>query len=72
MKKPNLKHIIALGQERAQRLNKIGMTVRLILDDGSPIQTKLVSLPWQLGHGQWVANLEGKSGGYDVLRILPV
>ena len=46
-----------------------GTAVKVLLDDGSWWHTKTRSLPWQLGHGQWVVSLEGKAGGYAFDRI---
>lgn len=66
------KHQWSLGRERAARLNRIGMPVMVTKDDGHHLWTLTRSLPWQLGHGQWVIQVNGKSGGIDVMRVEPV
>ena len=48
---------------------KIGAKVRywhIITRDGrkeDPFETEIRSEPWQLGHGEWVCKVKGKSGG---------
>lgn len=49
----------------------VGSAVIVHMDDGSKWHTKTRSLPWQLGHGQWVVMLEGKAGGYSLDRVQP-
>lgn len=49
----------------------VGTAVIVRLDDGGLWHTRTRSLPWQLGHGQWVVALEGKAGGYDLTRVRP-
>lgn len=46
-----------------------GTKVKVLLDDGSWWYTTTRSVPWQLGHGQWVVLLEGKAGGYALDRV---
>lgn len=48
---------------------KIGTKVEVTLDDGSKWITETLSEPWELGHGQMVVMLKGKSGGYDFKRV---
>ena len=55
----------------AQKLDTIGMGVRVRKDDGSEMLTTLTELPWSLGHGAWVAKVAGISGGYDCARMTP-
>lgn len=45
------------------------MRVRVTLDDGSKLETRTRSQPWQLGDGTWVVLLEGRTGGYLLSRI---
>jgi hypothetical protein len=47
-----------------------GAAVDVRLDDGSIWRTTTRSTPWQLGHGQWVVSLTGKTGGYDLGRVM--
>ncbi len=47
-----------------------GTSVDVRLDDGTIWRTKTRSEPWQLGHGDWVVLLEGKSGGYSLSRVM--
>lgn len=42
------------------------------LDDGKLWHTKTRSEAWELGHGQAVIALEGRSGGYDLARVRPM
>ena len=46
-----------------------GTLVNVRKDDGDTIVTRTRSLPWQLGHGDWVVSLEGISGGYALDRV---
>lgn len=55
----------------AMKLDTIGMAVIVTRDNGQTEHTRLSSLPWTLGHGAWVAGVEGISGGYDCARIRP-
>ncbi len=63
---------IEASAERAKLLTQVGMEVAVVRDDGRATIGKLTRLPWQLGHGAWVASVEGISGGYDCARISPV
>jgi len=49
--------------------HKPGTWVLVMLDDGKIWNTKTRSEAWELGHGQPVVMLEGKSGGYDLSRV---
>jgi hypothetical protein len=51
--------------------HKIGTGVLVKLDDGRLWQTRTRSEAWNLGHGQPVVMLEGRSGGYDLSRVKP-
>jgi hypothetical protein len=51
---------------------KPGQPVIVRRDDGSLWNTKTRSEAWNLGHGQPVVMLEGKSGGYDLSRVRPI
>ena len=62
---------IEASREAAKKLMTIGMGVRVRRDDGSEMLTTLTALPWALGHGAWVAKVDGISGGYDCARITP-
>lgn len=57
----------------AMKLDTLGMLVQVRLDDGSLVEGKLIALPWTLGHGAWVACVEGVSrgGSYDCARMTP-
>jgi hypothetical protein len=63
---------IAASYKAAQKLDTIGMPVVVTRDNGQLEHTKLLSLPWTLGSGHWVAIVEGIRGGYDCARIAPV
>jgi hypothetical protein len=52
--------------------HKPGIDVVVALDDGTTWKTKTRSEAWELGHGQPVVMLEGKSGGYDLARVAPL
>lgn len=49
--------------------HKPGARVVVKLDNGKLWFTKTRSEAWNLGHGQPVVMLEGKSGGYDLARV---
>jgi hypothetical protein len=49
-----------------------GTSVVVKLDDGKLWHTKTRSVAWDLGGGQPVVMLEGKSGGYDLDRVTPL
>lgn len=59
------------AEKSAMKLDQIGMSVIVILDDGQEMNTRLASLPWTLGCGLYVVKVEGISGGYDCARIRP-
>lgn len=48
-----------------------GMPVLVKLDDGRLWQTATRSTAWELGGGQPVVLLHGRSGGYDLSRVRP-
>jgi len=37
-----------------------------------PRETKTRSVPWQLGHGEWVVLIEGKTGGVSTQHLEPL
>jgi len=47
-----------------------GTPVHLMEDDGSVTETRTRSAAWQLGHGQPVVLVEGRTGGYSLWRLL--
>lgn len=51
---------------------KVGIGVLVKLDDGKLWHTKTRSAAWELGGGQPVVMLEGRSGGYDLSRVRPM
>lgn len=55
----------------ARRLTCTGMSVIVVKDDASELQTKLRLLPWKLGSGHYVCGVEGISGGFDCTRVRP-
>ena len=50
---------------------KPGDTVDYINDDGKAERRKVRSEPWQLGHGEWVIKLDGRTGGVMLTRCKP-
>jgi len=62
---------LAKGAAIAGKLT-LGQKVR-ISDAFGSAQTVTTSEPWQLGHGEWVVKVEGKSGGWccSMMEILP-
>lgn len=48
-------------------MNPVGTPCDLILDDGKTLRTR--SEAWNLGHGQAVVKVEGKSGGWMLERV---
>lgn len=68
-KRPSLASIIRDGAARAKELNAVGMKVAVVMDSGVVLQTLIHTLPWQLGHGQWVVGVNGIGGGFDILRV---
>ncbi len=51
------------------RLNPVGSACELTLDDGSTLTTKTRSEAWNLGHGQAVVSVEGRTGGQMLERL---
>ncbi len=47
----------------------VGQPVSLTEDDGSLTHTQTKSEAWELGHGEPVVRVDGKSGGYLLSRI---
>lgn len=64
MKKPH-KYDLKLWNE----INPVGTPCVLIEDDGARTETKTRSIAWELGHGQAVVKIEGKSGGWMLERV---
>lgn len=62
---------IGASYTAAMKLTTVGMPVIVTLDDGQQTHTKLTALPWTLGHGGWIAMVEGIRGGYCCTRIRP-
>lgn len=58
-----MKQRLAFGAAIAEKLTVVGMRVRL-RDAFTDMESVTTSLPWQLGHGEWVVQVEGKSGGW--------
>jgi hypothetical protein len=59
----------------AEEFNKkypIGSDVIYIDDFRVGHVTKTRSEAWELGHGDAVVKIEGRTGGYDVERIMPL
>lgn len=46
-----------------------GQPVELTEDDGSITHTQTRSIAWELGHGEPVVKVDGKTGGYLLERI---
>ncbi len=67
-----MKEHITASYKAAMKLDAIGMPVIVTRDNGQEEHSRLTQLPWTLGHGGWVAGVEGISGGYDAARIRPV
>ena len=63
---------IKASADAAAKLTHEGMEVIVTKDDGTEVRTKTRSLPWQLGHGAWVVQIEFHAGGYDCARVRPV
>lgn len=59
-------------QQSHARGLKLGRLVHVTMDDGSLRTSVVTKEPWQLGHGDFVVGLEGFSGGYDVMRVIPI
>jgi hypothetical protein len=52
--------------------HQIGTGVVVKLDDGKLWHTRTRSTAWELGNGQAVVMLEGRSGGYALSRVRPM
>jgi hypothetical protein len=52
--------------------HKPGIGVLVKLDSGKLWHTKTRSKAWELGGGQPVVMLKGRSGGYDLNRVTPM
>lgn len=56
---------------------KIGTPVTywdVITDEGEklfPLETEITSEPWELGHGETVCKVQGKSGGVSIKHLEP-
>lgn len=50
-------------------LNPVGSPCDLIQNDGTMLRTKTRSVAWNLGHGQAVVLVEGKTGGWELERV---
>lgn len=64
MKRPT-KYDLKLWNE----MNPVGSPCVLTEDDGSQTETHTRSIAWELGHGQAVVKVDGKSGGWMLERI---
>lgn len=59
----------------AQQFNEeysIGQLVELENDFGKKEKTYTTSIAWELGHGEPVVKLAGKTGGYSLDRVTPI
>jgi hypothetical protein len=67
------KHVLEAMSEAGPGVPVRYWPVWLKADQGQFIDTKTTSEPWQLGHGEWVVKVEGKSGGVAVshCELLP-
>lgn len=63
---------IRMSRDAAAKLTTIGQRVILTRDDGSEQETFVTTLPWELGHGEWVVGLYKVSGGYSTTRVRPL
>ncbi|PHR86014.1 MAG: hypothetical protein COA78_38470 [Blastopirellula sp.] len=50
----------------------VGTKVSYQDDFSGTHQTIIRSEAWELGHGDVVVKIEGRSGGYDIERITPI
>ncbi len=67
MKTPRKPH--AYDLELWNSLNPVGSPCELTLDDGSVLRTETRSPAWNLGHGQAVVSVLGRSGGQMLERV---
>lgn len=65
---PKSRLLIEAGAQIAERLTRVGMRVR-IFDATTDRETVTRSMPWQLGHGEWVVKVEGTAGGWCCSNI---
>lgn len=65
------KHRHAMTAAEWNATHEPGIDVVVVLDNSDMWRTKTRSKAWELGHGQPVVMLEGKSGGYDLSRVAP-
>mgnify|MGYP001809842780 CR=1 FL=1 len=59
---------------RATKDTPIGTPVRVHRDNGELLITVTRSMPWQLGHGEWIVSVEGIAGGYllGCVEVIPL
>ncbi len=72
MNHPTKKQIAAeqkKGADIAAKLTEVGMKVNVRKDNGQVVESATRSLPWKLGHGDWIVSLDGFSGGFDCARV---
>lgn len=50
-------------------LYPVGTPCDLLQNDGTRLRTKTRSIAWELGHGQAVVKVEGKTGGWELERV---
>jgi len=50
-------------------MNPPGTICDLVQNDGTLLRTKTRSVAWNLGHGQAVVLVEGKTGGWELERV---
>lgn len=62
------KQRLALSETNAKKLTQVGMRVRLF-DSHTDIEAITTSGPWQLGHGEWIVKVTGKSGGWSCANL---
>lgn len=55
--------------EKFNELYPVGISVILTDDFGNEHETSTRSEAWELGHGDSVVSVVGRSGGYDLDRI---
>lgn len=50
-------------------MNPVGSPCDLLQNDGTTLRTRTRSIAWELGHGQAVVKVEGKTGGWELERV---
>lgn len=50
---------------------QVGASVEVLLDDGRVVKTTTRSAPWEIGSGDWLVQLVGFVGGYNLGRLRP-